>query len=384
MPFEDAVAELHDRLFLREFTFSTATFVPPGGTEVELADGIVSLGPELVVLQIKERRAEGLPTPSGERKWFQRKVLREGSRQIRDTLNYLQTLKSVSVTNRRGIPIEVSLASTRRVHSVIAYRATKLLPNDARVRFRLSQSSGFIHVFDSVDYVNVARLLVTPREFLDYLAFRQSLLEKWGESLQIEEPALLGQYLAGDESSAPNPSFAWFVHTLDVDLADWYVNSLMRVFGDRIIPGNQSPTDYYHVIRELALLTRDELKPFRERLLLAIEKARAGQSVQPYRFAIPRTECGFVFMPLLQAQIPNAQDMLLAITLAHKYDLKLQKCVGLAVWRHGDSEYDILWSYVDALWSYDETLDVFVRESGLLSKVRTANVPRYTFRSLRT
>ena len=44
------------------------------------------------------------------------------------------------------------------------------------------------------------------------------------------------------------------------------------------------------------MLKRNELREFKIRFKLSVEKARANQFVRPYRIAFPRTSCGFVFI----------------------------------------------------------------------------------------
>ncbi len=379
MSFEDAVAELHENLFLREFTFSTATFVPPGGTQLELADSIIAIGSELAVVQVKERSPPLATTPQQERRWFQKKVLGDATRQVRDTIAYLRQQGVVSVANRRGLPVGLDVESVSSLHRIVLYRATDLLPRDCQsAKHHMSRSIGLIHLFDSVEYLRVVTTLVTPREFFDYLAFRSETILTWGDLPELPEQALLGQYLSGRLTSQPDIRYSGFLSALVTQKQKWDMSGIMRAFGDRITSTGGSPKDYYLVIQELAELTRAELQQFKERFTLSVENARTGKTVQPYRMAIPRTGCGFVFVAFTGEQVNFAQEGLLKLTLAHKYDQKLQKCVGMAVWRDGE-DYLILWSFTDFAWKSDPEMERFAAESGVLSKVRTAEVARYEF-----
>ncbi|MGO4264004.1 hypothetical protein, partial [Lysobacter sp. TAB13] len=88
MTLEQFTADLNASKFWKEFTFSQTTFSPRPKEQVELADGIVSIGRLAYVLQLKER-TEATDNPGAERQWFKSKVLRKATKQIRDSVGYL-------------------------------------------------------------------------------------------------------------------------------------------------------------------------------------------------------------------------------------------------------------------------------------------------------
>ena len=88
MSFADKLAALNEWHFFREFTYSQTTFQPAPGQEVELADSLIWIGDLLLAFQLKEREAEPHATAETEKRWFERKVLRQATRQVRDTLKY--------------------------------------------------------------------------------------------------------------------------------------------------------------------------------------------------------------------------------------------------------------------------------------------------------
>src|SRR5271156_6606742 len=91
--------ELHNLLFLEEFVFSRNKFTPPASSELELADAVVLLGDVLLIFQIKERLVDRRASVSAEQKWFKKKVLGEATKQVRDTLNYLQAYSEILIPN---------------------------------------------------------------------------------------------------------------------------------------------------------------------------------------------------------------------------------------------------------------------------------------------
>ena len=91
MSFESKISSFNEFFFFKEFTCSKTTFRPKPTDEVELADNVISLGENLFIYQIKEREEVEDASPQTEAKWFESKVLKLATRQIRDTLTYLRT-----------------------------------------------------------------------------------------------------------------------------------------------------------------------------------------------------------------------------------------------------------------------------------------------------
>ena len=91
MAFADELASLNEWHFFREFVYSRNTFRPAPGQEVELADNLVFLGGLLVAYQLKEREVVPDANANTEKRWFERKVLKLATRQVRDTVRYLSS-----------------------------------------------------------------------------------------------------------------------------------------------------------------------------------------------------------------------------------------------------------------------------------------------------
>jgi hypothetical protein len=60
----------------------------------------------------------------------------------------------------------------------------------------------------------------------------------------------------------------------------------------------------------------------------AIFLPQAPPKLLNFSMAFPRTNCGFVFVPVTQDFLENRQSWLVNLTIAHKYDQKLLKCIG--------------------------------------------------------
>lgn len=382
MSFEDELAALNEWHFFREFTYSRMTFQPAPGQEVELADNLIFLGDLLLAYQLKERETAPGANADTERRWFERKVLRQATRQVRDTLDYLNANKRIEVRNHRGHTFHLSMDSVRELHKLVVYLPNEALPIECqRMKYHRSRSAGIIHLLPANDYLGIVRTLLTPAEVAEYLSFREKLIDRWeAEILTVPEPALVGQYLYGDVAAQPTEQFIEYLAQLDHRAEEWDMSGVISKFPDRITTDNQ-PTDYYLIVREMALLMRDELREFKKRFQLSIEKARADEFVRPYRIAVPRTGCGFVFIPVTKEFLSQREIALKNFTLAHKYDLKLSKCIGVSIADDKDGWFTVLWCYVEFPWEQNVEMDELLTTNNPFREAKASEVPRYTYRN---
>ncbi|MCI0330256.1 MAG: hypothetical protein L0196_04795 [candidate division Zixibacteria bacterium] len=380
MVFEDQFAALNETYFFREFTFSKSTFYPAPTRKVELADSLIWLGNFLVIFQLKERKAGGGTTPEAEKRWFERKVLKKATQQVQDTLIYLDESNGIEVRNHKGHAFSLSVDAINEQHKLIVYLPHESLPEThRRIKHHWSRSAGFIHIMQATDYLGVIKTLITPTEVVDYLNFREILITDWGnETSLLPEQALVGQFLKGDSGACPSVEFAGYLQRLDQRSGEWDVSGLINTFNDQVWTDNL-PTDYYHIVREIALLKRDELREIKKRVLLSFENARANKAVRPYRVACPRTGCGFVFVPLAENEIADRHDSLASLTLAHKYDQRLYKCIGASFSHEENDQFKAEWFYAEFPWKEDREMEELLKEHNPFRKVTGVVLDRYTF-----
>ena len=156
------------------------------------------------------------------------------------------------------------------------------------------------------------------------------------------------------------------------------MSGVITQFPDRVTTENQ-PTDYYDIVKEIAKLKRNELREFKKRFRLSMEKSRGNEFVQPYRMASPRTGCGFVFVPMVEEFIPHRREGLQNMTLACKYDLKLEKCLGVSFAPEPDGWYSVEWCYTEFPWEYDKELEDRLKDNNPFREVSTREIGRYDF-----
>lgn len=381
MRFEDKIATLNELYFFREFTFSRNTFRPRPQDEVEFADNVIWLHDLLILYQVKERNAPANTTPEREEKWFRSKVLREATKQIRDTMKYLDQCHQIQLQNQRGHTFDLATASLRARDKVVVYLPHAFLPNECkRLKHHRSTTVGLIHLIQAVDYLGICQTLITPAEVHRYLEFREEMIDRWGDKiLDVPEPALVGQYLYDDTTQEPDITYVEYLWALEHDRDEWDMSNFVRVFADRITTNNP-PEDYYHIISEIARLKRNDLREFKKRFTRAMENAKRNQFTLPYRMVVPRTGCGFVFVTVTEDVRKHHIQGIKNFSYAHKYDQKLLKCIGVSFAREDENWFSVYWCYIEFPWEYDLDMEQRLAKNNPFRDVRTIQLSRYTFK----
>lgn len=379
MTFEEEISSLNQAYFFKEFTYSQTTFIPQSQTELELADNLVWLEDSLIVFQVKERATQDDVIPEREERWYNRKVLGVGTRQIRDTLTYINTHDNISLSNHRGHQFDLESSSIEKIHKLVVFKPDNALSEASKnQKYYESQTAGIIHIIPTENYRGIIQTLITPAEVMEYLSYRENLINRWGEYLNtLPEQALVGHYIAGEDDERPVLEHARYLEEINQDVQTWDITGIMHLYADRIIDAGEQATDYYKIISNLAKLDRGALRVFKERYLLSIENVNSNELVQPYRFSCPSLDLGFIFIPLTEEHIPYQQNAIVNFTTAHKYDQRLTKCIGITFQKYGDERYDVGWCYIDEPWQYDEEMEVFLEEDFPFREVRVRWNPRY-------
>ncbi len=380
MSFEEDIARLNEHFFFSEFTYAKNTFQPNPTDEVELADSIIWLGDQLIAFQVKERNKEGDTSEENEGRWYERKVLTRGTKQIRDTLTYLEKNESITLKNNKGHEFILHSRSIAEIHKIICYLPHRLLSSEQKnKKYHRSSTAGIIHLIQGQDYLGIVQTLLTPPELSEYLEFREQLIEKWdGLVEQVHEQALVGQYLLGNSEIEPSNQHIEYLAALQHRADEWDVSGIIKRFPDRITTDNK-PTDYYLIVSEIAKLKRNELREFKKRFQLSMEKCRSNEFAMPYRMASPRTQCGFVFIPMVSDFLERRLQGLQNLTYACKYDLKLPKCIGVSFAPEDNGWYSVHWSYMEFPWEYDEEIEQRLKESSSFRAVNTTELDRYSY-----
>jgi hypothetical protein len=377
--FEEAVGKLNSDYFFREFTFSSNTFKPTPNAELELADNVIWLDDLLILSQVKERNAPSNTTSDKERRWFEDEILKNATRQIRDTISYLENFPRIEVRNGRGHVFDVATARATHPHKLVVYNPHGLLPADcADKKYHRSKTVGVIHLIHSNAYLGILQTLVTPIEVAEYLSFREGLAEKWGDAVSIVgEKALVGHYLRNLPDEKPSLEFAKYVDQLEQKTNDWDISRIIHLFPERRTTPNSSEESGYKVLRELAKLYRTEMAQFRERFDFSMKKALADELSLPNRFSTSKG-CGFVFIPLVRKNLSVRGKLLANFTALNKYDQKLEKCIGLSFIAEGSGDWcDVQWFPLESPWEENPTLQAILQKNYPFRPTRERITERY-------
>jgi hypothetical protein len=373
--------------FLREFCFSKTHFKPPTkSSEVELADFVIQLDDLLMVFQVKKRK-DASTDPETERSWFERKVLKKATSQVRDTVSYLRDCPP-EIANDRGR--RISLPQTldpNAIVKIVVFKGSDKLPIEcARQRFHESKTAGFIHMITGNDWAALTATLVTPREIADYLRERESLCRAHPtQARAVSEKALVGHFIAEKGTSAPTPDLEAIVDRLIDDTDTFDLLGLLNLFPDRITTEAPAGTvkphdmmdagdDYYPIVREIAKLPRTDLAAFKSRFAWAWQRAGTYATPSFTRF-VSSTGIGFVFAPVPKEFEAHAQNGLMNLITAHMYEQRLRRCIGSTFVNEGEWRF-ISWALLDQEWQHNSEMEEYLRENPLPA-VREGAVPRY-------
>jgi hypothetical protein len=371
---EEFVADLNERHFLKEFSFRHNTFVRPGRGTLEVADHVVWIDDLLFVFQLKERTSE----ETAVERWIERSVLRKATKQIRATLALLEERDAVLIKNDRGHQFDFTLARSAHVFKIVLFQQPQSSIQVVGPRCHVSASVGFIHILTWTDYQQIVKYLVTAIEMADYFAFRESLMRNREPSTIPSEVALIGQYLLDERNSEPSEHFAAALFALLDNRDDFVLNALFDGISQRIERASGGPTGYYRMLSELAKLSRTELAALKERFGLALTAARENRFEMPYRFVAPRTDSGFLIIPLLQEHREQRLVALESLTRAAKYDQRTSRQVGISVVMEGDA-FLIDWAFLQSPWTRDLELEEALLHSPPFRPLRQVSQPKYHF-----
>jgi hypothetical protein len=377
--FEEVLGKLNADYFFREFTFSSNTFKPSPTEELELADKVVWLDDLVMIYQVKERSVQTATTADVERNWFESVVMDHGTRQVRDTLTYLEKYPQITLKNNRGDSFDVAAIKTLSPHKLVIYYPHPYLPMDCLLqKYHYSKKAGIIHVLHSSAYFEILNTLITPTEIAEYFAYREALAVRFREQIEkVSERALLGHYLRNLPEEQPRAEFEILVDKLAQQSNDWDISHMIHVFRERRTTTGNLPQTDYTVLKALAKLYRTDMAAFKERFRFSMNKALKDEVCLPHRFSNSRGY-GFVFVPLTRAQIPHRRNLLLNFTALNKYDQKLDKCIGLSFAAEGQGSWcDVQWCPMEFPWEENVKLQAALDASYPFRPVKEKLIERY-------
>lgn len=311
------------------------------------------------------------------KKWFD-KVIDIAKKQIEKDILYFNESKSIHLTNNNGHGFNVDI-NGKLIHKIIVYSTKHLLPiEQSSKKYSLTAVSEVIHIFSVESYDLTVKVLITPAEIVEYLFFREQLIRKFGSRLkQIKEIAILGQFISDNLESDPSNNFELYVRKLIYKTEISTIAFLMKIFSEKTFYStNFRGNDQYFILKELAKLRREEIYVFSEKIRLAITSVIEKKFPAPWRFAIDRLNCGFVF---ISSEEKNSKEYLEVYTRLLKYDTKSQKCIGFAVYPEKGGHLIFMWSYLDEPWIEDKEISDLIKTNPPFRESQYRYLTRYHF-----
>lgn len=379
---EDYLAELNANIFLKEFSFAKNQFSPSPGEELEFADHVTWLDDLLLLYQLKERGGVKSTSENSEKNWFENKVLKKATKQIRDTLDYLQKYDNISIQNQRGYIFNVSNLTVAHLIKIIVYASSDKLPEEYwKKKHYFSSIAGFIHIIPIHDYLGICRVLLTPAEIVEYFEFRQNTLTKWPKVAEsVLEQALVGQFLYGELDTCPDRGYIRYLTAFQNNIDEFDISFIFHGFAERIeySKSQNIEHDYYNILAEFAKLERTSLRAVKQRITLCLKACESYEIELPYRIVVPETGCGFVFIPIPRDKVNYRLTTLENFTYAAKYDQKLERCIGVSFAKEG-KYFLIDWCFLDFVWRSDPEMEEQLKINFPFREVQPKYIPRYRF-----
>ena len=312
-----------------------------------------------------------------ERPWT---VLGEARKQIKDSISYFEKHKSLPVTNGRGQIVDVSPAGDYEFIKIIIYEPNSLLLEQQRfLKFVYSQTVGNIHLLHIEDYVNLCKFLYTPAELAEYFHFREELYKKHkSEVNNLPEQYLLAHFFTTADTSAIHLEYIENLSRFTQGDSVFSMSGILNnFFGNMVLFEDGKPTDYYHIIQEIAKLNRSELTEFKKRFELTIENSKKSEFLMPYRFASLNTLCGYVFVAITDEKKGDWKNVLINFVDIYKYKRRLKKCLGVILYKDGPY-FQMNWTIRQYDWEPNETLESeIIKDADVYQQSRLVLLPRY-------
>jgi len=358
---------INSQTFFKEFCFSKNCFIPKSGTELEFSDYTLFLNGYLIIFQLKERR-EKSDLIQKELNWLRNKIQSKATKQIRRSLGYLDEFSVLSVRNERNNIVNINRTSLKEIHKVVVYLYPEKKPLDFEpVKYHLSRTADFIHIFDFISYKFACEVLYTPIEIIKYLQFREKILTSVFDAKKQTEKHLLGRYLLSPivpslEFDSKNEDYSVYVDKLKMRIGDFnmrFVFKSLKEKGYKFIYG-EGELSYYRIMTELALLDRAELTKFKERFDKTLENSTKNKR-DIFRLIAVNNQCGFVFISIPRIEFKNRYKRLEAMTALAKYDMKLNKIIGVTIVQKDGFYID--WIYIESRWKRVPKVDEKLKEN---------------------
>jgi hypothetical protein len=252
-------------------------------------------------------------------------------------------------------------------------------------KFHISRSAGFIHIIEVNDYAGICLTLCTPAEIIEYLNFREKYLTTILDASKEKEKSILGRFLISRDCpdlrlDSKVEDYSYVVDRLIQNKEEWDIKNIIETIPlasyEHTI--SEHNLDYYSIILELSWLYRTELKFLKDRFLRCVDSANAGNFDLPYRMVGALRQCGIVIMSLQPDLMEKRRLALGNFTLAHKYELKLPRAIGIVIVNKSEGLI-VDYLFIESEWKKDTLIEKLLNENYPFRPLKTIGIDRYKF-----
>lgn len=346
---ENLIEEIASKVFFGEFVFNELWFIHKDikqGTNVELADLIISIGNDFLAFQVKTR--EENKTSDREKSWVKNQI-KKAKTQLVDTFNYLKVDRLPEFVNKKGDAINFGIGGL--FSGIIVLNNEKVCEYPKVISCNRVQ--GVFHCFTKKDFDICCDKLVLPKEILEYLFYRERYYEVDKEEAEGEEVCLdkflIHKYGVCSFNNSSIETFKWILNN----------------YRERLIEENRGSIQYREIVQVLALFERFEVDTFMNIFSKLYVAAQQGiyadymfmQPEKPYKHSV-------LFISLNELNTGHVSRL----TQLFMYKTKIEKCLTVILYIEDENNFEVDWLLTECSWEQDDKMDKIIEELGIQSK----------------
>ena len=272
---ERLLSAFAEKTFFKEFVLDELCFTPENGSEIELADLLINLDSYIIAIQLKARNdTDQTEDTTIENKWLNKKC-RKAKAQVKETLRLISSGELPMFENKRGQ--HITLNNNAEVIPLVVFE-NKMINSYPHLLCKHSDEGMDINCMSFKDFEEMCNILITPFEIVLYLNYRRDFFKENGDV-----DIFLSDVEGGITLSKPTEKESLAYSFLNERYGTCELlrqrsrllafNDFMHSLPDHTVLSSMKDGNYT-VLLFLALLDRQEICEFINRLVATRKKAR--------------------------------------------------------------------------------------------------------------
>ena len=347
---EEITSEISKKFFLTQYIYNDL-YVKEGSNEKEFCDCLLEFSNAYICIQIKEKDSSSTLTPE---EWFGKKVLKNATKQTRDTIAFLKDENNI-IFSKNG---EFCIDRTKSLVPVLVFLNPDI---ESYPRVKYSQHIKTpINIFSYEDFKIMLETVVLPYDIINYLVYRTAFNEADRKKLIIDNVddnmTLLARPQDEQDYAQMFLARTYFsqlklhdIHESEIELYNTIVSTLNESINfkrDEFVEGLLR-TDYVGAAR----ISRNWNK--------LVDAAQQSRFVAPFWISIDNRLYMFASHPNTMDENEYVYRINLCITYRKYKDQSINKIHLLTFKRENDDQYSVSLAdaSLDESFPYEELLD---------------------------